>query len=138
MQPSAATHRAGLCYSHPPAVASKQKRNYKLSLPRGRAPSPGRLRLMPDDATQNILHRRPSHGRDEVPTSDLAAQEVVAISLHSAEGHVSGCFHEGDVEPDGDVLKLCTLQLVYGAGIPRANRVGGHVPAVLDPIVYMG
>ena len=107
-QQSAATHRAGLCYNPPPAVAT----------------------------TQFILHRRPSHGRDEVPQSDLAAQEVVAISLHSAEGHVSGCFHEGDVEPDGDVLKLCTLQLVYGAGIPRTNRVGGHVAAVLDPIGY--
>ena len=61
------------------------------------------------DATQSTSHRPPSHGRDEVPTSDLAAQEVVAISVHLAGSHLSCCLHEEDIQPDGYVIKLGAL-----------------------------
>ena len=78
-----------------------------------------------------------SHGRGEVIAMQLATKEVVRVVLHPAHGHVGGGLGKFAVQPDGDVLQLCALQLVHGAGIAWAQGVGSDVAAVLH-IVRQG
>ena len=63
-----------------------------------------------------------------------ATEEVVGVSLHSTERHVSSRPHEGNVQPHGDMLQLGPLQLVHRAGISWTDRVGSDVATALHPI----
>ena len=75
-----------------------------------------------------------SHGRGEVIAMQLATKEVVRVVLHPAHGHVGGGLGASAVQPDGDVLQLCALQLVHGAGIAWAQGIGSDVAAVLHVV----
>ena len=61
---------------------------------------------------------------------DAAAQHVVCIVLHTADGHVGCGLSLLDVKPNGNVLQLGALQFVNGAGIPRTDGIHRHVTAV--------
>ena len=85
---------------------------------------------------QNVYNTQAqlSHGRGEVIAMQLATKEVVRVVLHPAHGHVGGGLGTSAVEPNGDVLQLCALQLVHGAGIPWAQGIGSDVATVLHVV----
>ena len=74
--------------------------------------------------------KRKLHSRSKMLAGDAAAQHVVCIVLHTADGHVGCGLSLLDVKPNGNVLQLGALQFVNGAGIPRTDGIHRHVTAV--------
>ena len=63
-----------------------------------------------------------------------AAEEVVPVPLHAADGDVARRFGAWDVQVHGDVFQLCPLQLVDRRAVARADGVRRDVAAILHVV----
>ena len=61
------------------------------------------------------------HGRHEVLSRNMAAQQVAVRGRHAAERCVASGRHPGNVKVHSDVGKLVALHLVDGAGVAQAD-----------------
>ena len=66
-------------------------------------------------------------GRHEMMNAGVSHKPPIHIIFHPAETHICGRWEIAHVQPEGDVLQSCALDLVQRARVPEAQRILHHV-----------